>query len=129
MDFRLTTATRKWIKKSGLNNDYDDVSLAGASKILVDGTEAERELILKQINTSCTLHHSCQVILIHHSDCGAYSSAYKFATLEEEKVKQLEDMEKSKQLIGGRYPNMKIIKVWAQLKKDDGSEVEFSVIE
>ncbi|PIR12886.1 hypothetical protein COV49_03920 [Candidatus Falkowbacteria bacterium CG11_big_fil_rev_8_21_14_0_20_39_10] len=125
MDFRLVEQTRKWMKQEGLLGDSDEVSLAGASKEIVDGDEQVRELLLKQIKISCDLHCACQVVLLHHSDCGAYKASYNFKSKEEEKQKQLEDMAKVEGIIKERFKGLNIIKIWAQMKDDNGGEVEF----
>jgi len=124
MDFRTTKEIFRWLEERKLMNNCDEVSLAGASKELVDGNEAVQELIFKQIAISAGLHQAETVILLHHSDCGAYS-AYQFADAEAEKAKQLEDMAKAAALIKARFPEMVVRKVWAKLLDDHGSKIEF----
>lgn len=126
MDFRLVEETRKWMAQESLLGDCDTVSLAGASKEIVDGDNQSRELLLKQIKISCDLHGASRVILLHHSDCGAYKASYDFKSGAEEKAKQLKDMAKAEKIIKRRFKNLKVIKIWAQMKDDSGRKVEFS---
>lgn len=128
MDFRLVDQTREWMKEQGLMGDCDDVSLAGASKELVDGEKGAKELLLKQIKIACDLHEVSQVILVHHSDCGAYKASYNFSSLGEEEAKQIEDLKKSEEIIRKEFPKVEVMKVWAQMKDDNGNKVEFRKI-
>jgi len=128
MDFRLIDSIREWMQKEGMLCDADVVSLAGATKEILDGTEGAKDLVLKQIQLSAELHLATQVVIVHHSDCGAYRASYNFSTTEEEKEIQLRDMEKVKGIIKEKFPQMEVVKVWAQLKDAEGKEVEFEKI-
>lgn len=128
MDFRLIKATKEWMEDQGYIGDCDVVSLAGASKELADGSEKAYDLIMKQIEISYNLHSSRQVILLHHSDCGAYKSSYSFSSPEEEREKQLSDMDKSSELIKQKFPDMEVVKIWAQMLDSEGKDIKFSKI-
>ena len=125
MDFRLNGEVDKWIKDSGLlEGGYDLLSIAGAGKRIAEG-ETE---IFEDIAVSCDLHQAQKVILMHHSDCGAYAKDYDFSSPQEEKEKQIEDMNKAEAKIKARYPHLEVIKVWAELKDKGGKEIEFEVL-
>ncbi len=129
MDFRLNKALDAWVEKSGLLEDgYDVISLAGASKTLADGTDEAKNNFLGNVAVSAELHKAEKIIICHHSDCGAYAKAYKFDSTAEEKEKQIKDMEKSRQAISEKYPSIKIALVWANLKDSHGNTIEFEVI-
>lgn len=128
MDFRLRDELSEWIDESGLfEGGFDVISLAGASKSLADGEESIKEFFLKNVSVSTDLHHAEKVVLLHHSDCGAYGS-YNFANKEEEKAKQVEDMKVSRDLIRAKYPEVEVVLVWADLKDDHGHEISFEII-
>lgn len=129
MDFRLTEETIRFLKENNLIGDSDIVSLAGSSKSLADGKDEIKNLLIKQIKTSKDLHGAEEVILIHHSDCGAYKTTCCFTSIEEEKNIQLEDMNKAEDLIKENFPEMEVKKVWAEMKDKEGSEVEFSFVD
>jgi len=129
MDFRLIDKTREWMRSQGLLGDCDVVALAGASKEIVDGGQVARELLLKQINISCELHKACQVVLVHHSDCGAYKSTYNFSSPAEEKEKQWADMKRAGEIIKESFPEIEIIKVWAQMQDGEGKDVLFQKVD
>jgi hypothetical protein len=140
MDFRLRCEMWKWMDAQKYTHDCDVVSLAGASKGIADGGEAEH-VILQQIDVAYKLHEVRYVILLHHSDCGAYHASYDFKAeaekdesaqadgwADKEKEKQLEDMKKAKQIIEDRYLGIEVVLVWGQLKDEGGEEIEFSTI-
>jgi len=110
------------MEEQDILGDADVVSLAGASKIIADGNG---EILLEQIKIACGLHQVNRVVLLHHSDCGAYKNSYKFNSPAEEKDKQIKDMEKAEQIIKEKFPQVEIVKIWADMKDGDGREVDF----
>lgn len=129
IDFRLQTETRRWLHENNLAGDCDVVSLAGSSKGLSENEMSIVNLLIKQIEISHDLHGAKQVILIHHSDCGAYKRSYSFANENEERIKQIHDMRKSEEIIKNNFPDMTVIKVWAQMQDPNGKSVDFQIIE
>jgi len=125
MDFRLIDKTREWMYNNKLIGDCDVVSVAGAGKEIADNANLGRELLLKQIATACSLHCANRIILLHHSDCGAYKNSYSFSTADEEKEKQSHDMTEASRIIKERFSSVEILKVWAQMKDAEGRNVEF----
>jgi len=129
MDFRLNKKMREWIAESNLfNGGFDVISLAGASKDLVNGNEEIKNNFLKHIGVSVDLHQVERIIIFHHSDCGAYALDYQFGSPEEEKEKQFEDMKKAREIILEKYPKMEVVFVWGELKDEKGEEIEFEVV-
>jgi hypothetical protein len=130
MDFRLRDELMGWVDKSGLfEGGFDVISLAGASKALADGSGEIKDFFLQQVSVSTDLHHAERVVVLHHSDCGAYAGAYTFASPEEEKAKQVEDMKKTREILKARYPQVEVVLAWAELKDDHGHEIGFEIIE
>ena len=78
-DNRFELALRKFIKKTGVNF-FDPIRVAGGAKCLAgDDGEADRHFVLEQIRTSMRLHRTDTVLLMLHSDCGAYGGLAAFA--------------------------------------------------
>ena len=77
-DSRFEMAFRKLLKKTGIVC-FDAIRLAGGAKSLAtpDG-EAERQLVLDQLRKSMRLHRTDRVLLMVHSDCGAYGGLDAF---------------------------------------------------
>jgi carbonic anhydrase len=71
-DNRFELGFRKFLKRIGVVNS-DPIKIAGGAKVLVSPDhEADREFVLEQIRKSMRLHGTRRVILMLHSDCGAY---------------------------------------------------------
>jgi len=126
MDFRFHTAIRDFLVSLGLKDQYDLVSLAGATKGLVEQDSASTELILKQMEISQHLHNIQEVYLIHHLDCGAYGGRAAFKNDQEERDKQLTDLEAAKKIISEKFTDLDVKKVLARI--DEQSNIDFEVI-
>jgi hypothetical protein len=71
-DSRFELGFRKFLKRAGVVNT-DPIKIAGGAKSLASpNNDRDREFVLDQIRTSMRLHDTRRVILMLHSDCGAY---------------------------------------------------------
>ena len=71
-DNRFEAGFRKFLKRIGVYNS-DPIKIAGGAKSLASPEhESDREFVLGQIRKSIRLHGADRVILMLHSDCGAY---------------------------------------------------------
>ena len=71
-DNRFELGFRKFLKRIGVLNS-DPIKIAGGAKVLVSPEhESDRDFVLDQIHKSMRLHGTKRVILMLHSDCGAY---------------------------------------------------------
>jgi carbonic anhydrase len=71
-DNRFHLGFTKFLKRLGVSNS-DPIKIAGGAKSLASPErETDREFILEQIRKSIHLHGTKLVILMLHSDCGAY---------------------------------------------------------
>ncbi len=76
-DNRFELGFRKFLKRIGIMN-CDPIKIAGGAKVLVSPEhESDREFVLEQIRKSIRLHGTRLVILMLHSDCGAYGGLAK----------------------------------------------------
>lgn len=130
MDFRLRDELMNWIDESGLfEGGFDVISLAGASKSLADGSGEIKDFFLQQVSVSTDLHHASRVVVFHHSDCGVYAKDYSFASKEEEKKKQIEDMKKTREILKEKYPSAEVILSWGDLQDEHGEKINFEIVE
>jgi len=71
-DNRFDLGFRKFLKRIGVIN-CDAIKVAGGAKVLASpDRESDRDFVLEQIRKSISLHGTTRVILMLHSDCGAY---------------------------------------------------------
>jgi signal transduction histidine kinase len=123
MDFRFHSAIRDYLISIGLRDQYDLVSLAGATKGLVDQDPETEAAFLKQIKLSRELHSIQEVFLIHHTDCGAYGGKKAFVSDREEHEKHDSHLRKATSIISLKFPGLVVHRVLARLH-DDG-EISF----
>jgi len=129
MDFRLRGELMCWIEESGLfEGGFDVISLAGASKSLADGSDEIKDFFLQQVSVSIDLHHADRVIIFHHSDCGAYGKEFTFASKEEEKTKQMEDMNRAKNILLEKYPHLEVVLAYGELQDGHGEKINFEIV-
>jgi hypothetical protein len=77
-DNRFQLAFSKFLKRTGIMNS-DPIKIAGGAKPLASpDSPTEREFVLDQIRKSIRLHQTRLVILMLHSDCGAYGGLEAF---------------------------------------------------
>jgi hypothetical protein len=71
-DNRFELVFRKYLRKMGVEHS-DPIKVAGGARCLASPDHAsDCEFVLDQIRTSIRLHGTKRVLLMLHSDCGAY---------------------------------------------------------
>jgi len=71
-DARFELVTRKFLRKRGIQW-ADPLKIAGGAKVFASpADEYERSFALGQVRTSIRLHGTNRVMLMVHTDCGAY---------------------------------------------------------
>ena len=77
--------------------EFDLVSIAGGAKALASpDKDSERKFVLKQILTSIKLHSTEEVVLMVHTDCGAYGGSKAFENVKKEEEFLRDELEKAK---------------------------------
>jgi hypothetical protein len=77
-DARFDAAIRKFLKRRGIVM-ADHIKIAGSAKCLASPEhEEDRDFVLRQIRLSMRRHGSTSLILLIHSDCGAYGGLAAF---------------------------------------------------
>ena len=116
IDFRLGKAIKNYLTDNNLLGNIDIVSVAGAAKNIASPTkETDPEFILRQIDISKRLHGITSVIIMNHTDCGAYGGRKAFASDEEEKTRLIEDMKKTKETILATHPGLTVKNILAHI--------------
>ena len=120
IDFRLMDQLFEWLKNNQMVVDTcDEVAVAGAIKDLVSPQNpGEVEFILKQIDISAKLHQIDRVIIMNHTDCGAYGGKGAFSNYQEEESRHLQDMRRAEEIIKDRWSNLETMLVLADIKPD-----------
>lgn len=78
-DHRFDLVLHKLLKRIGVAS-FDPILVAGGAKNLASPqSENDRQFVLGQIRSSMRLHGTKNVILMLHSDCGAYGGLAAFS--------------------------------------------------
>ena len=121
MDFRLGGAIRDYLDSNDLYNDVDIISIAGASKDLVEDADG---FLATQIELSKSLHNIDRIILMNHTDCGGYGGRSAFESPEDEIENHVTDMKIAKSKLNEKYPDIEVELALAHI--DDNNEVSIT---
>jgi len=112
VDFRLIDETEKLMKKLGLEDNFDKVSLPGASLALVnDKYTYWGQTIEDTIGILQKLHNIKQIIFLDHRECGAYKMLIGqeyLETREKETTAHAETLNKARKVIKEKFPQLKV---------------------
>lgn len=109
LDDRFSKLFQSFAKSQGFRF-VDLVKIVGGAKGL-NNENGERSFILDQIQKSITLHHSPKIILVTHSDCGAYGM--RFPNAEEEAKFHERELAKAAEVIESKFPGIAVEKYFA----------------
>ncbi|MEK7193287.1 MAG: carbonic anhydrase [Patescibacteria group bacterium] len=123
----VTKLQKNHLAENQLLNNCDIVSVAGAAKNIADPKEtSDREFILRQIDISKRLHGINEVVLMNHTDCGAYGDRDAFSSSLEEKNRHAEDMKTAGAIIKQKHPDLDIRAVLVNI--DKSGKIDFEAI-
>ena len=111
IDFRLIDDAVLFFNSIGLNNNYDEFILAGAS-LGYNQTlySAWTETLDKHIELSKQLHNISEVIVLDHMKCGAYKLFYNLESIDRAKeiAMHKDNFIVFTQTINRKYPTLKV---------------------
>lgn len=104
-DNRFELGFRKFLKRRGVLNS-DPIKIAGGAKSLASPElETDRAFLLEQIRKSIRLHGTNHVILMLHSDCGAYGGLAAFGNnMQREAEHHERELKKAAENLRGTIP-------------------------
>lgn len=110
IDFRLQKTIVAYLEENKILGDGDMISIAGGVQ--------NADFILNQITLSKKLHGIKRVILINHTDCGAYGGSAAFTSLDEEKAAHTVELQKMRERLGTPFPDLDITTLLAEIAPD-----------
>jgi hypothetical protein len=108
-DNRCNLVLGKFLRRIGIEKS-DRIMVAGGAKCLASPAEdPDRDFVLKQIRISIALHQTRRVILMLHSDCGAYGGLAAFGgDPQVEAEKQAEELRRAAAALRGVFPELQV---------------------
>lgn len=105
IDFRLGSAFHEFHDRENLYGDADVISVAGACKGLND---EQGGFLDNQIDLSKKLHDIKTIVLVNHTDCGAYGGCSAFATPEAEREHHTAELRKAKEYLEKKHQGVTV---------------------
>ncbi|MBT6254264.1 hypothetical protein HOI83_03490 [Candidatus Uhrbacteria bacterium] len=128
MDFRLGSAIRGELEKRGILNDCDIVAIAGAGKTIVSDEPASwHEATLSHIELSKKLHSIKKLIIMNHTDCGAYGGRGAFENRDAENTQHHTDLRAAAGIVKEAHGDLEVETVLVQI--DDDGSISFESVE
>src|SRR5262249_2759168 len=108
-DNRFESVLRKLVKRLGLAY-YDPIRIAGGTKCLASPeNENDRRFVLDQIRISMRPHATGTVILMLHSDCGAYGGLAAFDDdAQREAAHHRQELQRAAELLNSEIPELTV---------------------
>ena len=108
-DNRFELLLRKVVKRLGLQF-YDPIRIAGGTKYRASPeNERDRQFVLEQIRISMRLHETKTVILMLHSDCGAYGGLAAFGNdAEMEAAHHRDELQRAASFLLSQIPELAV---------------------
>ncbi|HEY6350905.1 MAG TPA: carbonic anhydrase [Candidatus Angelobacter sp.] len=108
-DHRFEAASRKLLKRIGVFS-ADAIRVAGGAKSLASPEqESARLFVLDQLQKSIRLHKTRTVVLMLHSDCGAYGGLAAFHNDPEEEARHhAADLQRAASFVKQQIPELAI---------------------
>lgn len=108
-DGRVRQTVSEFLKQQGILHP-DMIVVAGGAKTLASpGSDFERDFILEQIQLSIQLHHTRRVLVMTHSDCGAYGGLAVFkGDRERESEHHKAELQRAAKLIKDKFSDVAV---------------------
>jgi len=124
IDLRLNEAILAWLRERSLEGDCDTVAVAGAARNLAaPASEGDREFVLKQLGLARELHSVNEVILMNHTDCGAYGRRAAFPSDTAERKAHEDDLRRAKDIVLAALSGVTVQKAIAQVSGSGTVEI------
>ncbi len=107
IDFRLQQAVPKYLEDQNILGTSDIVSVAGGVKNL--------DFVMSQVEISKRLHNINKIILMNHTDCGAYGGKSAFTNEAEEFSKHSHDLKDARNEIQAKFPDLQVKTLLAKI--------------
>ena len=108
-DNRFELVLRKLLKHLGIVY-FDPIRIAGGTKCLASPEfERDRDFVMEQIRISMRLHDTKSVILMLHSDCGAYGgiAAYENDS-QKEAIHHTQELQRAASYLLSQIPELTV---------------------
>lgn len=127
IDFRFWKETMQFVEQFlGIEN-YDFPKLPGSAKAINESQDGDISMMC--VGVPCDLHGAEKIVVVNHSDCGAYGGSKKFGGDSEAEQKFHEqELKKARDVILEKYPENEVVLAYAKLSGYQ-EEIEFIIVQ
>jgi carbonic anhydrase len=109
-DHRFDRVLRKFLKIAGILNPDPIIVAGGAKSLASPDHESDREFLLAQVEKSIRLHGTDRVVLLLHSDCGAYGGLHQ--SFQDDEVAEVahhrDELRRAHEVLNGIFPSLSV---------------------
>lgn len=125
MDGRLslgqTDLNKVLLEKNIVKPGFDNPRVAGGVKSLSSAdNEAYTTFVVEHLDLAIDKHKVSKIVLVNHTDCGAYGGSGQFKNLNDEIRFHVEELKKAGLFIKMKYPGVTVEKYLAILQDKAG---------
>lgn len=106
VDYRFADITKKFLAGLFETAYFDSYSWPGSAKKIVDSSTQKE--YLSNIAVCANLHSADRIVLINHTDCGAYGGKDAFKSIDDEREKLTDDLRKARDVIKESFPSVEV---------------------
>jgi carbonic anhydrase len=109
-DHRFDRVLRKFLRRIQILNPDPIIVAGGAKSLASPDHDSDRQFLIDQVAKSVRLHGTDRIVLLLHSDCGAYGGLHKsFQDNEEAEVAHhRSELQKAYQVLKAEFPAVSI---------------------
>lgn len=126
IDFRFWKETMQFVEQNLGIESYDFPKLPGSAKAINESQDGDVSMMC--LGVPCDLHGVDKIVIVNHSDCGAYGGSGKFEgdVLAEQQFHETE-LRKAREIVLEKYPEKEVVLAYARLSANQ-EEVEFVLV-
>ncbi len=107
--WKLRNEFFRWLGHHLGAEHFDPITIAGGPMAFAEDDPMRKEFALNEIYISRKKHHTSRVILVFHTNCGAYEEMGRtFASCEEEYLHHEDASVRAEATIKERFPEMEV---------------------
>lgn len=125
IDFRFQHATLNDFVAGHLGiKTFDPITIPGGIKGLVENDAVVASYLRWALGVSVRLHKPRQLIIVHHSTCGAYG----ISDAEQEFFRHTQDLQAARKLLAQEFPSFQTIRPFMAIGRPDKNTIGYEEI-
>jgi len=108
-DHRISLTVQKFLKRQGIRRPDMIVLAGGAKNLAAPRQDSDRDFIYEQVRISADLHAATRLLLMTHSDCGAYGGLARFKNDRSAELQfHAQELQRASELVRAKFPQLDV---------------------